>query len=123
MKAATLIVALVAALAVPTLLFIGNVGASKVQSELSVVSGELKFNAGKRGDSPSIEVSTSTRKLKFVCPRSVRTFPCNEPQEAFRLVAGGAGTIRYYKYEVAPADAGQGIIQSVQLGNRLYSFQ
>jgi hypothetical protein len=121
-KAIYICAALILSAVLPTVLFVGNSGHVQVQSTLSEATGTLKFIARYRSNPARIEVQTAQRKLTFICPINVRSFPCDDPQVAFSLVASGPGTVRFYKYDVATIDAGQGVIESIQIGSSRYQF-
>ncbi|WP_152606700.1 hypothetical protein [Aquabacterium sp. NJ1] len=121
-KALFICAALICSATVPTLLFVGNTGHVKTQNVLSAATGPLKFIARYKGNSARIEVLTQQRRLTFLCPVNTRAFPCNDPKSAFSLVSSGPGTVRYYKYDLATPDAGQGVIDSLQIGAALYKF-
>jgi hypothetical protein len=121
-KIAFVFVALTISTVAPTLLFFSNSGKVKTQTTLSEETGKLRFIAGHRMSSPRIEVLNPQRKLTFICPINVHSFPCNDPKSAFNIVASRLGTVRYYKYDVATIDAGQGVVESIQIGSVTYKF-
>lgn len=115
--------AVVVSLVAPLLLLFSFTGEVKTQTTLTSTTGTLRFIPGYRGGSPYIEVSSAQGTYRFVCPRNIRTFPCNEPQDAFRLTTNRLGTVSYYKYDLAPIDAGRGVVQSLHIGTLEFKFQ
>jgi hypothetical protein len=117
-----LISAVIFSIVTPLLFLFNNTDKVTTQPALSSTTGSLRFIPGQRGSSPYLEVLSAQGPYKFVCPRNVQTFPCDEPQDAFRITANKQGTVIYHKYDQAPIDAGRGVVDTLKIGTLVFKF-
>jgi hypothetical protein len=94
---------------------------TEVQESISQATGEIKCFSTRKGRRQRLELNTSNGKLVFPASLDEKDFPCSSQIFTNTIDITNKGIVRYHAYETAPTKLGAGIIESVQVGGKLFA--